>query len=65
MRAHLHEGAREIAEGIYHTVRTFAAGERQRDDITSVIMVVSEAASPQVPLIAPTTSHTEALVVAG
>jgi serine phosphatase RsbU (regulator of sigma subunit) len=44
VRAHLHEGAREIADGIYHAARTFAGGERQRDDITSVIMKVSEAA---------------------
>jgi PAS domain S-box-containing protein len=43
VRAHLHEGAREIAEGIYHAARTFAAGERQRDDIASVIMKVTEA----------------------
>jgi PAS domain S-box-containing protein len=41
VRAHLHEGAREIAEGIYHAARTFAAGERQRDDVTSVIMKVT------------------------
>ena len=38
-----HEGAREIAEGIYHATRAFAAGERQRDDVTSVIMKVTEA----------------------
>jgi PAS domain S-box-containing protein len=44
VRAHLHEGAREIADGIYHAARTFAAGERQRDDVTSVIMKVNEAA---------------------
>jgi PAS domain S-box-containing protein len=44
VRAHLHEGAREIAEGIYHAARTFAAGEPQHDDITSVIMKVNEAA---------------------
>jgi phosphoserine phosphatase RsbU/P len=43
VRPHLHEGAREIAEGIYHAARTFAAGERQRDDVTSVIMKVTEA----------------------
>jgi PAS domain S-box-containing protein len=43
VRAHLHEGAREIAEGIYHAARTFAAGERQRDDVASVIMKVTEA----------------------
>jgi serine phosphatase RsbU (regulator of sigma subunit) len=42
VRAHLHEGAREIAEGIYHAARTFAAGERQRDDVTSLIMKVIE-----------------------
>jgi PAS domain S-box-containing protein len=42
VRAHLHEGAREIAEGIYHAARTFAAGERQRDDVTSLIMKVTE-----------------------
>ena len=43
VRTHLHEGAREIAEGIYHAARTFAAGERQRDDVASVIMKVTEA----------------------
>jgi len=43
VRAHLHEGAREIAEGIYHAARTFAAGVRQRDDVASVIMKVTEA----------------------
>jgi PAS domain S-box-containing protein len=44
VRAHLHEGPREIAEGIYLAARTFAGGERQYDDITSVIMRVGEAA---------------------
>lgn len=44
VRAHLHDGAREIAEGIYHAARTFAAGEPQRDDITSVVVKVSGAA---------------------
>ncbi len=43
VRAHRHEGAREIADGIYHAARAFAAGERQEDDITSVIMKVDDA----------------------
>jgi sigma-B regulation protein RsbU (phosphoserine phosphatase) len=45
VRTHRHEGAREIAEGIYDAARTFGAGERQKDDITSVIVKVSEAAN--------------------
>ncbi len=40
VRAHLHDGSREIADGIYHAARTFAAEEPQRDDITSVIIKV-------------------------
>jgi PAS domain S-box-containing protein len=40
VRAHRHRGAREIAESIYRAVRTFAAGEPQHDDITSVIVKV-------------------------
>lgn len=49
VRAHLHEGPREIADGIYHAARTFAGGERQYDDVTSVIMKVCEAAQPTAP----------------
>lgn len=44
VRAHLHQGAREIAEGIYDAARAFAAGEPQHDDVTSVIVKVDEAA---------------------
>jgi phosphoserine phosphatase RsbU/P len=46
VRAHRHEGARDIADGIYHAARAFAAGERQEDDITSVILKVDEAWQP-------------------
>jgi len=40
VRAHVHQGARDIAEGMYHAARMFAAGERQHDDITSVVIKV-------------------------
>jgi len=37
-------GARELVRGLYETVRRFAAGEPQRDDITSVICRVQSLA---------------------
>ena len=41
IRTHLRDGAHEIAEGVYHAARTFAAGEPQHDDVTTIIVKVS------------------------
>jgi sigma-B regulation protein RsbU (phosphoserine phosphatase) len=43
VRKDLQDRAGKIAEGIYQAARDFAAGAPQRDDITSVIIKVSEA----------------------
>ena len=40
MQIHLHDSAAQIAHGIYEATRTFAKGDFQDDDITSVIMKV-------------------------
>jgi PAS domain S-box-containing protein len=38
IRAHSHDSASNIADGIYHATRVFARGDLQDDDITSVII---------------------------
>jgi phosphoserine phosphatase RsbU/P len=38
VRAHVHDSASNIANGIYHAARAFVQGDPQDDDITSVII---------------------------
>jgi serine phosphatase RsbU (regulator of sigma subunit) len=44
VRTHANDSAREIAAGLFAAARSFAAAEPQRDDITSVIIKVTDAA---------------------
>ena len=44
VRRHANESAREIAAGVYGAARSFGASEAQHDDITSVIVKVTNAA---------------------
>jgi PAS domain S-box-containing protein len=42
VREHLHEGSRQLAHGIYDAARSFARGEPQLDDVTCIVIKVSE-----------------------
>jgi PAS domain S-box-containing protein len=44
VRRHANEGAQEIATGVYGAARSFGASDGQHDDITSVIVKVTNAA---------------------
>ncbi len=59
VRAHLDDDAKEIAEAIYQAGRTFAAGARQHDDVTCVIVKVSEAVEAPLSLQARTLADPE------
>jgi PAS domain S-box-containing protein len=41
IRGHLEDSARALVQGLYEAARTFACGQPQRDDITSVVCKVS------------------------
>jgi sigma-B regulation protein RsbU (phosphoserine phosphatase) len=44
VRTHASDTAHDIAAGVYHAARSFAAAEQQHDDITSVIVKIRDAA---------------------